>query len=69
MKTPNEVPDEMIRKQNDHFKGELIKEPIKPYPIEALNVTHLQIVGCTGNRYKASYLWNNKLNRWGLGAN
>ena len=72
-----------IREHNPHFQGEIIKYPIgfmdvtiKPYKIFGTNriqpeqkYRFFQEIGCTGNRYRACYIYDINTRNWTLGAN
>jgi len=60
---------EQIRKDNPHFEGDIIYMRIEPYKSKKFDFTALQIVRCTGNNARASYLWSPSQNAWVLGAN
>ncbi|KKN17263.1 hypothetical protein LCGC14_0967690 [marine sediment metagenome] len=61
-----------IWEDNPHFEGDLktVREGAsEEYDRKNFGYTHLYIVGCTGNEYKAAYLWSPKLQKWILGQN
>ena len=59
-----------IRDDNTHFAGDIvIREISSYYCIDLPEYTYYIVVGCTGNSYRASYLWHSATKQFVLGAN
>ena len=63
---------EQIKRDNEHFVGDirvLTVQPSDEIDFEDFGFTLTMIVGCTGNQYRAAYLWHPERQAWACGMN